>query len=199
MSEFVNYKKRGVELPPGCKNLSDVLKAKGALKHLEMFDWNKWVDPPGKSRPMEHNESLLEGKISDVERFVAKVFQSSAKLSSVAISCPASNLQLDVARVPDGSIEAGVAVQVGTDLEKAVRAFFTHHHLEIPSHVDVRPPMFPGGLPWTTTYHISPMPDEAAALSKLLAELMRSAFGVTDDSTLLFRYSEFKEKAGPEP
>ena len=62
MNEFVNFNKRGVQLPPGCKDLIDVLGGGGKGK-----PWGAWELPKSERRI---------GALADVERYVRKMLES---------------------------------------------------------------------------------------------------------------------------
>jgi hypothetical protein len=173
MSEFVNYKTRSVTLPPGCKNLIDVLQP-DALPADE---------PPTVTR----GESFA-GRLSDIEKYVAMVFESRAWSFILMVTPPEEQFTIHVDRM-DGIMEASVMVQTGTDQERAVHSFFASRDLDIPKNSEM-PPQFLPDVPVQVTCDILPFPTEAPLLSKLIAAMLRDAFGLSDDSQLCFRCYE---------
>jgi hypothetical protein len=92
----------------------------------------------------------------------------------------------------DGMMEASVMVQTGTDQERAVHSFFASRGLDIPKNSEM-PPQFLPDVPVQVTCDILPFPTEAPLLSKLVAEMLREAFGLSDDSRLCFRCYEIRD------
>jgi hypothetical protein len=181
MSKFVNYKKRSVTLPPGCKNLSDLLETHGHTGAVS----------PDKPPVVSHNE--FAGGISDIEKYVVMVFESSASnLADLTMTPPEQQFTINVTRMMS-EMSANVHVQAGTNQERAVRSFFAHRGLVIPLDSEVIPPQFHPDLPWETVFNILPLPSEAPLLTKLVADLLREVLGVRDGFSLSFQYSEVRD------
>ena len=191
MSKFVNYKKRSVTLPFGCKNLSDLLKAHGTSEPLGKL--HAGAISPDKPPFVVHEESFT-GTISDIEKYVTMVFESSTSKILLHVTPPDAQFPLSVFRMGD-TIMAGLDVQAGTNQEKAVRSFFAQRGLSVSLDAGIMPPQFHPDLPWRTRFDISPLPSEASILSKFMADLLRDAFGVGDNSPLSFLYGEIKDAA----
>jgi hypothetical protein len=183
MSEFVNYRKRSVTLPSGCKDLNDLLQPYGLKGH-----WGNLltdiVTSPG-TPPVVPNIELFAGKISDIQKYVAMVFEPRTSRALMLKATSRDDLfAIQVVRL-EGGISAEVEVQAWTNQEKAVRSFFALRGLHIPAE-SLMPPQFHPDLPWQVTFDISPLPPEPPLLSKFLADLLRDAFGLSDDSELTF-------------
>ena len=70
MARCVNYEKRGVELPPGCKDLIEVLKGKWKAK--------KPGGLAGKWKPVPEPDLFPSGGMGQIERYVTRVLVSPA-------------------------------------------------------------------------------------------------------------------------
>ena len=80
MSDFVNFGKRGVTLPRGCKNLIDVLHGKAASKVPQgktAFKSSGVYSDVDFSNPVTATNSHL-GKLGDIGRFVEQASRSAA-------------------------------------------------------------------------------------------------------------------------
>ena len=191
MSKFVNYKKRSVTLPSGCKNLIELLQPHGLPK---LVNKTHTGPIPPDERPTVTRGKSFTGGLSDINKYVTMVFESRARSFILMVTPPDEQFTVDVDRMEDGMMGAYVLVQSGTDQETAVRAFFAQHGLQIPEDSGT-PPMSVPGVPVQTTCDISPMPSEAPLLSQLVSDLLRVVLGLSDDSQLCFRYYEISDAA----
>ena len=186
MSKFVNYKKRSIELPSGCKDLIDVLRRNAGLERLDNI-------PAGNGFhgvfPGVICGGFFEGHLSDIGKYVAMVFDSRALAFFLIVNPPDGGVTLTVYRGEDGTTHASLEVQVGTEREKAVRSFLAPRGLHIPDDSGM-PSQFASALPVYRFCDLLPLAPEAPLLSKLVEELFRRAFGLSDDSKLCFRYQE---------
>jgi hypothetical protein len=170
MADFVNYKKRSVTLPSGCKNLNDVLQAEAVSAEVQY-------------------KRTFAGGIEDVEEQITMVYESPAQSFTFAISGPDRKLKLGMHRMGSDAIRAYVEVPSGSELEKAVRSFFAQHGLEVPKDSGA-PSQFLPDMPWEYTFNISPLPSDPAELAKLVCDLLREAFGLNEESKLTFVFIE---------
>src|SRR6266568_946681 len=113
MSEFVNYNKRGITLPPGCKDLSDLLKPKGLR------------NAPGPILAVEQppvvREETLTATLAEIEQHVAMVFQSQARLFALEIFLPGEPASVQIIRWERMEISASVVFGKGAEPERAMR------------------------------------------------------------------------------
>ena len=91
MARFVNYQKRGVELPPGCKDLIDVLKRKQKAEGPGAFAGN-W-------EPMPNADFFPSGGIRQIERYVTRVL-SSARFAVLLVMSLDGRVLIQLARNP---------------------------------------------------------------------------------------------------
>ena len=168
----------------GCKNLVDVLKSKAKRKVIGEVG-PKPIGPD--ELPAVTRGESYTGGIADIEKYVAKTFESRARMLMLIVTPPDEHFTLNVDRVEDGSMDAWVVVQSGTAQEKAVRSFFARHDLLIPEESKEHGDSFVPGIPVQLMCTISPLPPDSARLSRLITDLFRDAFGLREDSQLRFQ------------
>src|SRR2546429_5788090 len=101
MAEFVNYNKRGVTLPPGCKDLSDLFKPKGQR------------NAPGPilsvEQPPVMREETITATLAEIEQHVAMVFPSRARMFALEIFLPGEPPTVQIIRMEGMEISASVS------------------------------------------------------------------------------------------
>ena len=177
MSEFVNYNKRSVTLPPGCKDLIDVL------------GYNSKSDIGSISPDERVTRACGEGgtiPVSRIGEYVRKVCESRAELVQVMFSSPGQRLtvSLDRIRIPGAHTLAVTVVSQHEAEEGAIRAFFKRHGMASPD-AQVQP-----GLPLQLTYRISPTDSDAPTVCRIITELFRDVCGLDGPAELRFCYNE---------
>lgn len=184
MSKFVNFKKREIALPPGCKDLIDVLKPGRRTSGKD------YVNIAGE-RPTEMQGGEGVGGLSEIEKYVAMVFESRALAFTLEIIPPDKRLNIGLCMMEYGTrtMMASLSVQKNTELHRAVRGCFIRHGLHTPEDSGM-PEQFYAELPWQLIYEISPFPSDAAQLARILIDLYREVGGLTDESELSFHYAE---------
>ena len=188
MSKFVNYKKRKVTLPAGCKNLMDLLEPHPLRGLHDIHDILASGELPASTRKW-----VATGTLADIARSVAPVFESRALAFTLDISLSGDQL-VGVGRFGDGEMWSALSVQAGTDRERSVRDFFTRQSLRLPEDTDM-PSCFSPELPMHVRYDIIPHPTDAPHLARLLSDLLREVFGLNDESELSFNYVEITPAA----
>jgi hypothetical protein len=180
MSQFVNYNKRSVKLPPGCKELSDLLKPKSLRKiHGPLL---------GAQPVVLHEDSVFE-TLANIQEHIAMVFQSRAEVFSLTISPPDSQLSLHIFCGKGVGPFAFAEFRKDAELEQAMRGFFGRHGLQAPEDSGVPGP-FDTDLPRSFIYSIMPLPTESLSLSRIVADLFRDVCGLDDKSKLKFHHVE---------
>jgi hypothetical protein len=181
MSKFVNYKKRSVKLPPGCKDLIDLLQPHRPSPAHGII--------PANEKPSVTRGESGTVKLADIEKFVAMPFQSRAQTSLLMLSLPDERFTFDVAHMKGEFMFASAKFEEDAERERLMREFFVAHGLEQPRE-DWTPAQFIPDVPVQFIYRISPLPSDAAAASQLAADLFRHVCGLSDDSQLTFLYYE---------
>jgi hypothetical protein len=128
MAKFVNYKKRSVTLPAGCKDLLDLLQpAKRAATGLE-----------GQPAPEFREERFHRSGLLQVERFIAMLFASSAELFVLMITIRDDRVPIVLHRNRGGGAVVVHPSAEDLDRARAIRGFFRRlgvkplHDLPVP-------------------------------------------------------------------
>jgi hypothetical protein len=174
MSQFVDYNKRNLTLPPGCKDLIDVLRSPSSsdVQGLTVSDGG-----------------VLAGRLTEIEKYVAMVFVSRARVFSLTIKPPGEPLAVDFVRTDDGRIWGCVVVKKGSGREIAMQSFIKRRGLPTPEDAGTIG-QFQAGLLVVLVDRISPLPAEVADLARLVSDLFRNVCGLADDSKLSFQHYE---------
>jgi hypothetical protein len=178
MSQFVNYKKRGVTLPKGCKNLMDVMPPKGP-QHSGSYVIHTSCSVV--ARPIS-----VRGTVSEIGKYVELAFKPRAFSFTLTASSLDDRIHFIVfVHHPDREMNTAVLVDKATAQAPAVKEFFEKHGRK--SAVSGQ---FPSQEPKLGMFWISPLPSEAGTLSKLAADLFRSVCRLNDTSELRFVHCE---------
>ncbi len=180
MARFVNYQKRGVELPPGCKDLIDVLKGNAKAKAPGAFAGN-WV-------PLPKPDLYPSGGIAQIERYVIRILVSAAKFAGLAISSLDEQVVLGLYRHPDEKAFDLMLFVLRKDEElvQSIREFFAEHGIEhtldylCSGGLD---PNYMRGLKYL-------LPSDATQVAALLADLLRKVYGLDAGAGLSFAFHE---------
>jgi hypothetical protein len=172
--------KRDYLLPPGCKDLIDLLQPRGGGQEKI---------PGARAKIKMSRRGRRNGGLADIEKYLAMVFASRTLTFSLDIRPPGECLSVHVSRHNDRELDASLYVQMNTSEEKAIRDFFHRHHLPAPADSEI-PAGFVPGLPVYDRFTISPVPPGAGELAGFLAELLREVCGLNEESSLRFSYHE---------
>jgi hypothetical protein len=186
MSEFINYNKRGVNLPEGCKDLIDVLKRQQQSSAQSFI-------PPGETPKVTRGESGTV-KVSEIETYVTMLFQSQADMSTLMLSTGEAPFTIDFTHIKGHFMQASAVFEENAERERLIREFFVQHALQLPVH-DGAPGHLIEGVPVHLIFRINPLPSDATASSKLLARLFLHVCGLSADAPLTFRYYEVANAA----
>lgn len=179
MSKFVNYQKRSVTLPNGCKNLIDLLVPSPPSKiHGRRPGHEQPVVTRGKSGSIE---------LSEIRKLVAMPFESRGPAFILMLSLPDERLTFDFTRIQGQPMHVSVIFEKDLDRDALMRAFLVAHDLQPPSHDRPSAPLVPG-VPIQFIYHISPPPSDPLSAAKFTDEFFRDVCGLTDESLLIFRH-----------
>ena len=179
MSEFVNYSKREVTLPPGCKNLIDVLS--------NAVPANLAVPATGTKKQVARNKSFT-APLSDIGKYVAMAFESHGLMFRMILTSPDSRLTVFLTR-SQGEVRALAKVQKNSTDEKVIAEFFAYHGLAMPADFEELDLICPG-LPRSFRYKISPLSSDPFVVSQLVKDLFRYVCDLSGNTELKIHYDE---------
>jgi len=183
MSDFVNYNKRSITLPPGCKDLIDVLGREG--RHLEWLEKHLGIDL---SRAITRG-GVVEGSILDIEKKVQQTVAGSALIFILKIVPADQRFTFTLQRLYQRPLQAILELETRTPQEAALQRSLAEHNLRTPDD-SIAPGLTFPDLPWRLTWPIEPLPSTPLELSRLISEVLRDIGGLTAESTLAFRHHE---------
>jgi len=176
MNEFVSPQHRGVNLPPGCKDLMDVLKAQDALS----AETPVYALHSNRRRPLiERHET---NGLQHAEKFVRQLLESRSKMATLAFFIGRDRIAFSLVRF--------------TNLTKAVFCFSKEEVLLERSICEVFArfgiiPLSDASVPLTQHRGVAyRVPDGVPGLLEVAGELLRRAFQVSDGAGLGFMLRE---------
>ena len=161
MNRFVNYGKRSITLPEGCKDLVDVLRL------------DKPTSGPGAPEP---------GSLADVEAHIARQLQAAAEASILVILWGDAVNVIHVVRTK-GTLDLFACMAAGGPTEAAVREVF--EHAGIPLAHD-----FLKVLAAATQLLGWQLPGTSGAAAGLVCGLLHTGYGLAEAARLEFYYVE---------
>lgn len=175
MSQFVNFNKRAFTLPPGCKDLIDLLAPP-----------RKRVRPKGGSQslppPKVQNERFPSAGLGQLDRFVGMLLNSPAEGFVISISAKGLRFPVSLYRSNAERVTAILLVTSDVPESEAVRDFFAVRQLR----------------PWVnraqedTGSLVYRLPTEVPALTALLTQLLQGVYALGEDAGLEFTYREIE-------
>jgi len=184
MSEFVNYNKRSIQLPPGCKDLADLFKPAWLRNPPKAFA------PP--EIPLDVRHESFTDTLGNIEKYVAMVLDSRVDGGHLTIGAPDEKLVVSVSRTME-DIMSHIRFIHSEARDTAMKAFFNRNGLAPPpvheTTVEFNIP-FPD-LPVWSVFALSPVPSGTPAFSKIADTLFREFCGMNDQSELGFDLMEY--------
>jgi len=176
MSQFVNFKKRGFTLPPGCKDLMDLLMPP---RKRDKEPFVAQVFPPLKI----HKEHFPSAGLAQLERFVEMLLNSPGEAFVVSINAEGFKFPVTLYRSNAEWATAIVLVTCDVPQEEAIRDFFAARNLD---------PLGKSGHEGTASL-VYPLPAKVPALTTLLTQLLQAVYALGEDAGLEFTYTEIEE------
>ncbi len=167
MGPFVNPNQRGVELPPGCKDLMDVLKSEQTGE-----GWSATITTP----------AISYGKLSEVEERVGAFLEPGAAIRLFSVGIPKRNVFIMlVGRAEDLTLNFSVPTKQQSVKEAAERIFEN--------------PKFRGTINRMEYFSVALNPAKDA-VAGMMVELLAEGFGVLEGEQLMFCSYEKVEETG---
>ena len=174
MSEFVNYNKRSVKLPPGCKDLIDVLRPKAARQDLK----------PCPELTVGGDEIAA---VSSIPKHINNFLKRSTQ-SILLIGTPNDHVGFELRRLIPGEICASIHFRDDPTLATRARELLARYELDAPVPTEIPAQFFvPGATTWDI-FPIRPFPSSTAPLIEIATAAFRELSNVTEESRLHFQY-----------
>jgi hypothetical protein len=183
MSDFVNYNKRSITLPPGCKDLIDVLGREGC--DLEWLEKQLGLDLSGAIT----RGGVVEGTSLDIEKKIRQAVAASALIFILKIAPADQGFTFTLQRLYQRPLQATIELETRTPQEAALQRSLAEHNLRTPDDSIESGVLFPD-LPWRLRCPIEPLPSAPLELSRLISEVLRDTGGLTAQSGLAFHHHE---------
>lgn len=168
MNLFTNPNQRGPDLPPGCKDLIDVLRQPWRM-HNSMS-----------ARPQPAQPPFLEsGGLGELQFHVSCLLTSGTGYRILLVGC--SEPSAFLALLNRGG-EISVSLVVDSHQGKRLSALFHQAAISPISDSSTQPTGLTSALRF-------PLPKHAPASAQLVADILRKVFEVSDDTELCFHHS----------
>lgn len=170
MSDFVNLKKRSVTLPPGCKDLVDLLKV-----------------PKQKSPAIKIRERL-----AGLGRYVEMTINTKTSVAYLSVASLTNHVtfRLHNHKNQGGVLSARVEAETKTKEEAAVTAFLDRNGWKRPAGGEMPHVFLFPTLPIQLMRDIDPLPLDPTIITRLVTELFRECCGLTDTDELEVTFVE---------
>jgi hypothetical protein len=183
MSTFVNYGKRSIQLPAGCKDLIDVLQGRRAQQ----------ISAPA-GRECQVRDDSFTAKVTDLLQPIADFLKSKALMRNMFISGPNDMVSVGV-RVNVEGVHLSICALDEPVRNEAVLNFLARRGFQKPQPHGM-PKTFVADAPTWTSYEVIPAPSDPLALSSLIELALRDVGGFSADSeVLIYRVESIKEAA----
>ena len=186
MSDFVNFNKRSISLPPGCTDLIDVLRL-----HGPGVEWQRPQAGTDLSRGVTRG-GMTKGPAQDIEKHIRRAVAPVALTFILRIAPADERMLFCLVRGLHKPLRAFIAAETKTAQEAAVRQFLSNHHLEPPGDAATSR-QFLEDLPGHWMCPVRPLPTESVVLAKLVTELFREVGWVTEHSEVSFHHYEIAD------
>ena len=174
MSDFVNYNKRSVTLPFGCKDLAELLALKSSSS----------------------DTTLKHEKLTAIGEHISRAWNSSSErfvlwISPGKIDDPSQGAKLcfTLQRLHGDDLEANLQVRMGSDEEAGFRLFLERHGYALPD--TSVPKQFNPNWPVEILWTVSPFPSKPDEFTALVIALLRQVCRLKDDSEVTVSFHEF--------
>jgi len=170
VSQFVNYLKRGVELPEGCKDLIDVLQK-------------------GNQGSVHKPDRVAEEGLANIEGYLSSMLASPAKRKFLSIFWFEHEDKICLPLLFIGGVINALLLVACTDAERerAVRAVFAQAGIAPVQDLAVHNW---GHAEAESRWLRYPVPATAREAACLIIELLRTAYGLPETAKLDFTYCE---------
>jgi hypothetical protein len=187
LAKLVNYNKRSIKLPPGYKDLLDVIKppkrkaTKGMVTHVMATQRVRIVE----------KERIATHGLDHLTHFTALILESRAKLTSLFVTVPGQRRLISVRRHREPEkFELDLLAPRDSEEERAIRAFFAARRID--HSVDFLLPDVHASSMRNLRYAL---PWEATAAANLIGDFLRNVHRLTDEVAVTFTVDKVEHAA----
>ncbi|HEU0011673.1 MAG TPA: hypothetical protein VFT34_17790 [Verrucomicrobiae bacterium] len=184
MSQFVNYTKRSFKLPPGCKDLIDILEPSRRRTKADLP--SGCVEIPQIKQDHFHTSGLAQ-----IGRYVSMLLDSSAEVFMLMVTYRDDQNPMLLYRSKSECTVAIALLATNRDREQAIRAFFDERGIQPLQDY----PFSDAGTPDAARDLIYRLPFDASHTTSLTTDLLRVVYGLSDVAGLDFTYYEMGRAA----
>ena len=184
MSKFVNFKKRSVSLPLGCKDLIDLLDPAQRRKATQLF-------ASGPNLRTTRDDSFAD-RLSNLARTIGAALESEARMAILGVSSLDDRLSLDIHRMDGETLSISITFTQNPENERKMRGIFERLGLRVPSDSRI-PGSFLRDQPVQLIYEIDPEPATPPELAKLASTIFQDFCGLVPDSEVQVRFLEVRD------
>jgi len=179
MSEFVNYNQRGISLPPGCKDLIDLLERDRRLAEAAQPNLN------ARAQLVKGGETV--GAFADMEAFAVMAFSSGASVTNLQIRSDEPQATV-IYHHQAAWRQIAITLELNAGREATIRGLFEQRGLKAPQSVELPKFLFPNS-PSRVGYDLTAACPDASRFREITTDIFRSVCGLNEKSILRFRYA----------
>ena len=175
MAQFVNYKKRDFALPPGCKDLIDVLEPSRRQTKSE-------APNSSPQAPDFKQERFASIGLAQIERYASMLLKPRREFSCLTMTSQEFHVSVRLFRLRNQPLGAIVLIIEDAKREQAIRVFFEQQNIKPSGH----PKSSASGAGDGVCCLIYPLPPDAPGLIRLTKGLLQNVYGIGDEAGLYF-------------
>ncbi len=182
MSKFVNYKKRNISLPAGCKDLIDLLKPEQRRKVMDSLGSNPNLNAM-------RDDSFI-GSLSEIGNVINRALTSGAPMATLSVASMDEEVSLALHRMGAENLSASVSFIQTQSSEEKMKAVFESLGLPVPRGSGI-PEHFIKGQPVQLIYEINSEPGQSGDLATLATVIFQKFCGMEPTSQIRVYFVEF--------
>jgi hypothetical protein len=192
MEPLVNFKKRGIALPPGCKDLADLLALKKQpIGWPQSFPGVPWVSIP-------KSEEVTITEFAKVEPFIQRLLSPAGAGALLWLTAAAPEIFFTFCledKTEKLWLSASADCAKAPGWERSIREFFDHRGIPLSKQFDFSNAATPGRTV-SLTYAL---PAESCEVTQIITDMLREVYEVTQGFEIKLLYHPPTPPVGAEP
>ena len=178
MSGFVNYSHRGVTLPPGCKDLADLLNPKDPVQRFRIWTNSAIAKSPHKLRKIRYET----GTLSDVLRCAEGCFAEGPEAGALVVGVKEGRYTFALQAAGAAGIFVNLRVGDSPEAPQKVRIYAEQNGLRPAPFNNDNTPTHDDAHPYLTYV----LPAEPSTVPQVTDGLAREVYGLADEPAIRF-------------